>query len=393
MTDKHTPAENAWLFLRQLAVEIGPRPAGQRGEKTAHDYITNLLTAWGFEVQRAEVPFAPPGWQPYLLMGPFIAAGTLLYNRIPALVLVLPFIIAFLPDWSRRVIRHRKTSLSSENIFTVPLGPAEAPLLLLSAHVDSAPAVPYSHPVLLRFRARMMDIVERSAFFLAAAALLTWIGLPFPALLEILIHVAGLSLAILLTLLTFADQFTGKSSFSPGANDNASGVAVLLALAQANANRRFTHMRLGFLFTGAEETGLHGARAAAASLDHDPNTSIITLDMVGAGDCLRFSTQDGIIKPLHASAELNDLIQRCDPSAKGLWYSIKSGDFAPFLAAGFAATGLQITGSSQAELAYHTRNDTLENIELSALQKICALLKCIIDSMDSHKPAADVIEQ
>jgi Peptidase family M28 len=64
----------------------------------------------------------------------------------------------------------------------------------------------------------------------------------------------------------------------PGANDNASGVAVALAVARAQPRGHVV-----FLFTGGEERGLRGARAyvAAPTVKLADIRAVFNLDMVG----------------------------------------------------------------------------------------------------------------
>jgi Zn-dependent M28 family amino/carboxypeptidase len=68
----------------------------------------------------------------------------------------------------------------------------------------------------------------------------------------------------------------------PGADDNASGVAVALAVAR-ELQRARSSGRVVFLFTGAEEIGLHGAKAyvAAPHIPLDQIRAVYNLDMVG----------------------------------------------------------------------------------------------------------------
>jgi len=70
----------------------------------------------------------------------------------------------------------------------------------------------------------------------------------------------------------------------PGADDNASGVAVALAVARDLQRRPLpAAARVRFLFTGAEELGLFGARAfvAAPPVPLDHVRAVYNLDMVG----------------------------------------------------------------------------------------------------------------
>ena len=68
----------------------------------------------------------------------------------------------------------------------------------------------------------------------------------------------------------------------PGADDNASGVAVALAVARA-IRKSPVAGRVMFVFTGAEEIGLDGAEAfaAAPAMPFDQIRALYNLDMVG----------------------------------------------------------------------------------------------------------------
>ena len=74
---------------------------------------------------------------------------------------------------------------------------------------------------------------------------------------------------------------------SPGANDNASGVAILLRLAQHFADKPGGPIGLRFIFCGAEEPFLVGSRAYVAELatrgDLAQLAACLNLDMLGVG--------------------------------------------------------------------------------------------------------------
>jgi hypothetical protein len=69
----------------------------------------------------------------------------------------------------------------------------------------------------------------------------------------------------------------------PGADDNASGVAVALAAARELGRRRHLARPIVFLFPAAEELGLHGAHAYAAepAWPLERTRAVVNLDMVG----------------------------------------------------------------------------------------------------------------
>jgi Iap family predicted aminopeptidase len=87
-----------------------------------------------------------------------------------------------------------------------------------------------------------------------------------------------------------------RTPFSPGANDNASGVGVILALARRLSAAPLAHTEVWLAFTGCEEAAAYGISsfldAHAADLGDD--AVYIILDEVGLGRPV-YLTADGLI--------------------------------------------------------------------------------------------------
>ncbi|MGB9521616.1 MAG: M28 family metallopeptidase, partial [Anaerolineales bacterium] len=252
------------------------------------------------------------------------------------------------------------------------------PKIILSAHIDSAPALPFRNPIYLKGYSRAMDIIQRIAWMVAALALLQWIGISvgkaFVILVAILASLAGLLLLFTQWLTITQFQKSKKENlsviYSPGANDNASGVGVLLALAEAFAQAGLAE-QVAFLFTSAEENGLYGARSFCASHENwRHNTFVICLDMVGKGENLFYVHKEGVFNPIYTSQSLNQLLLEANPHLKAVWYTLRSGDFAAFCRAGFPATSLQSGGHGLLDWRYHSVYDTADQIETPALQSV-----------------------
>lgn len=387
-------AEAMIEHIRHLSETIGPRPAGSPAEEQARAYICERLTGWGYTPERQPAAFAPlPRLLPFgLLVWLALVTGGWLVGDFPWVGLALPLLIPLLPQISRWLLNMRPRKNHSENVITYAPAPAALRLtLLLCAHVDSARAVPL-HGVWLRLHGYTLDIAQRAALAAGALAVAQFLGLLVPPIL--IIAIGGL--ATLAGLWFAVDdlwiQLAHRGRYSPGANDNASGVALLLAAAEHFAAQPPQNIRLGFLFTTAEETGMHGAEAFAAGLagrekparppaprrgrgnENVPpppplsGTVVINLDMVGAGDTLRLVTHEGVYLPLVTDDRLNDLIRQAHPAVSEIGYTIKSGDFTAFLRRGFPAASLQTTGNATAELAYHTVDDKADVIDLAALE-------------------------
>ncbi|MCX8061388.1 MAG: hypothetical protein N3D16_02270, partial [Anaerolineales bacterium] len=111
-------ASCALAHIQVLAGNIGPRPAGSPAERQAMDYLSGLLSEWGYKVQREAVAFAPaPRISPPYLLGA-IALGTAgwISKDFPWLALVLPFLFMLLPQASRWWAQNRRPIRSSENL-------------------------------------------------------------------------------------------------------------------------------------------------------------------------------------------------------------------------------------------------------------------------------------
>lgn len=385
MSDLQALGERAFSHVYELAANIGPRPAGSPAEQAAFEYVAGQLRAWGYQPEARPAPFAPaPRFAPaYVSGGLALALGGALLPAAPwAALLAAPWIAA-LPDVARVVVRRRPRTAVSQNLLAFTPAPAakNTPTLVLCAHLDSAPASAFHARPLVWLHQNLMFAALRVAWALAAVAALSLLGVGVPALLVDL--AGGLALAVggLWAMLEAAAQLLRGGRYSPGAHDNASGVGVLLAAAERLAAGPPARLRVGFLFTGAEETGLHGAEAIAPAWA-GRRLAVLNVDMVGAGGALRYITSDGAVRARATDRRLNALIAAACPEARGLVYTLRSGDYLPFLRQGVPAGSLQTSGSAEAELAYHTVYDTVDVVEVTALGRSTQAVLDIVAAAD-----------
>ncbi len=359
--------ERAFEHVRALAQNIGPRPAGSAAEGRAFDYIAGQLRQWGYAPETLPARFAPlPRFFPLYSLGALawmLAAWDV--RRWPLAALALPLVLIALPQLAREIIHRRPRTHATQNLIAYT---APAPhTLIFCAHVDSARATVFHHPTLRWLQHYTVFIALRVALAAAALGALHLIGFTVPAAFDIALRGLSLALGGWWLFSELANQLAFGERYAPGAHDNASGVGVVLALAEALAAHPLPNVRVGFLFTGAEETGLHGAESFAEANAAQAGSAIVNLDMVGAGPRLRFVTGDGTFIPRRTDAGLQQLIQRASPEARGLWYTLRGGDYLPFLRRGWRVASLQTSGAPRAELAYHSVADALEVIDPAAL--------------------------
>jgi aminopeptidase YwaD len=159
---------------------------------------------------------------------------------------------------------------------------------------------------------------------------------------------------------------------APGANDNASGTAMVLELARMYKDLP-TDTEIRFITFGAEELGLIGSRYYVNNLPAEELDRIVAnfnLDMVGSRDAgdLVMRTVDGqsnlVTELIQASS--TRLNGEATPFARG-----GSSDHVPFGEAGIAAA---LFIHSPLEPWYHTPEDTIDKISKEKLQDVAQIV-------------------
>ncbi|MFQ3586857.1 MAG: DUF4910 domain-containing protein, partial [Fimbriimonadaceae bacterium] len=174
---------------------------------------------------------------------------------------------------------------------------------------------------------------------------------------------------------------TNADIIHPGADDNASGVAGVLALAEYFAVNRTNRRTMIFQLYSGEEVGLVGA--AAWVRDH-PETvrrisAMINMDMIGRlreGRLTVFSTS--------SSTEWDAILDeaKADGVVVNKSPGISSGsDHFPFARANvpnlFFHTGLTPE--------YHTENDTVDTINFPGMVSVIDLVRQVIQNVDARE--------
>lgn len=253
--------------IRDLA---RPRMTGTEEADAVERRLRDRFESLGYGTR--ELPFsfsALPGRFGLSLAGGVLAlvallGGVLLLTGRPTAALVLLLVglaLALLPLLAlpRLLWKLPWGRLDGRNLLFQP--PGRRPSWILVAHRDSKSQLV---PSLLRTVAIGTAVVAWLA--LVALAILWFAGEPFR------LPVAAAIAAGLLFLSAVALALSWADNESPGALDNASGLAALLEVAAATAE----HGDVAFLITDAEELGLVGARAVAEDLP--PVQGVINVD-------------------------------------------------------------------------------------------------------------------
>ncbi len=155
-----------------------------------------------------------------------------------------------------------------------------------------------------------------------------------------------------------------------GANDNASGVAVVLEIARLWQAQGFQPKRsVLFVAWDAEEKRVVGATHYVENpiFPLDLTAAVNNLDMAGIGDQLVIFGPEPIASQFAASAEALGFTPILDPAtASG------GSDEIPFIEAGIPAGGYTAYPVNDADLHYHLPEDDAQNVQPDILWKVGA---------------------
>ena len=294
----------AYQHVRYLAEEIGPRGSCSETEQKAAAYLKEEMSRSGLTVkEEAFQAVTSFSWVFMLIILLFIVA-VLIFPPRPhwGLGLALFAFLAFALETSTfpflSVLLPKK---KSQNLVAqVPARSKPIRKVIITAHYDSSKSA-------LNFSPKMVKGFRRNYLLLVGAMGLEVLLFTLGALTTLskmhlwLLALPG-ALYLLFTLLTLIHrELAGQ--YTPGANDNASGVAVLLEVGKVLTRFPLLTTEVTLVATGAEESGTNGALAFLRQHRPPLDTYVINLDNLGTGR-LTAVTHEGILGAKASSPEL-----------------------------------------------------------------------------------------
>jgi len=174
------------------------------------------------------------------------------------------------------------------------------------------------------------------------------------------------------------------SDVVPGANDNASGVATVLRLAERYSGR-LEHFDVWVVFPGAEEALLLGMRewmrVHRRELDRE-RTVFLNVDIAGNGT-VRWIEKEGLVIAMRYHPTL---VQLCEEVGDGRGMTSRNATDA-LIARGAGFPAITITARNALDYApnWHQPTDTPDRIDLDSLDRTyefcCALLERLDESV------------
>ena len=282
---------DAYAEAEALVDEFGPRAPGSDAERRAAQHLARRLEELGREVHVEGFSVWPQWATGYAINAGIAVAGGVLAVYAAALgtgIVLLAVIVTFLDlagitPTTRRLLGRR----ASQNV--VSFGEREMPgALVLVAHYDSGPA--RSWPLRPMFVAMLVLL----ACCVARVAGMSGVALTLVQFLATVVLIVYVALMLDIAL----------SPTAQGESDNASGVGVVLRLAERLTDLNYFGVHI--VFTGAQKARAQGMRAFLHThrKQFKPDeTIVINIDDVGGGE-LRETKREGPLLTVKSHPQL-----------------------------------------------------------------------------------------
>jgi len=369
--------------IAALASEIGARRPTSTAERAAAELLSERLRERGVDA-RIE-PFG--GYSTFALpfaltMGAAIAPELAPRSRQPvrsALAVLAAAMLATEGSLVRTPLSRVLSRRPSQNVVATiePRAGAERTLCLV-AHYDTSRSGLMFHPRLVGWMNRWIG--------LNSAMVLVGLAEPLAPRSRRLRRALRAARAVLTGSLAVLAEREIRGVDVPGANDNASGVAVVAELARELAASPLATTRVVICLTGCEEAGTLGARAFLDSRDTD-GWLFLNVDNVGGGGTVRYLRREGVITRwgadpgLIAAAEAvarrrPELRMAAEDAPAGLTY-----DSSPVHARGGRALTLSVQDGFIPNL--HLPSDTVDNVDLDGVSRTLEAARGIVAAVDA----------
>lgn len=371
------------------------RPSASDGERRAAQWIARRLEQLSCRVQVEEERAHGGYWWPITLANVMAAAGGVmalrhrgLRSRFVAAGLAGISAMALWDDlghgrrWFRRaLLRHRATW----NVVAETGDPQGERTVVLVAHHDAAHSGLVFHPGLGRIGPRLFPRAHERANQTLPILYGVWLGPVGVALGSVLglrrLTAAGVAVS---TGASAAMVDIAQRSVVPGANDNLSAVAVLVAIARALQDEPLRGVRVLLVSTGSEESFSEGMQAFGRRHfpDLDPQrTEFLCLECLG-GPTLIVLEAEGMLKmrPYTAATRqaLADAAGRAGVKITRGIRTVAATDAIIALRAGYPTATLASVAETKLPLNYHWPTDVPGGLQWQTIESAIAVCESFL---------------
>jgi hypothetical protein len=366
------------------------RPSASDGERRAAEWIAERLRAHGARVQIEEEQAHGGYWWPITLANMLAAVSGVLALRRPGRLRRLlgasasGLGAAALWDdlghgrrWFRRaLLPHRSTW----NVVAEMGDPRAARTVALVAHHDAAHSGLVFHPALGRIGPRLFPAQHERSHQTLPILYGVWLG-PLLTSLGTLLGLRRLAKAGVTVSFgaTAAMLDIARAEVVPGANDNLSAVAALLAVAGELERHPVPGVRVLLISTGSEESFSEGMQAFGrrhfAELKRE-QTEFLCLECLG-GPTLIVLEAEGMLKMRHYPPAMREALAQAAQRAgvhitRGI-RTVAATDAIIALRAGYPTVTLASIAETKLPLNYHWPSDRPEALHWETIEQAIAV--------------------
>jgi hypothetical protein len=393
--DDRELAARALEHVRHLSVDIGPRGSTTTAEAAAAAYAWGVLDKLGLSPRMQRFTSGTSQWRPFALAITLTLLAVAVYplagraTAILATVLAATTLLsAYLElNFTTNPVRWLLPKRPSQNVWTViPAAGNPAQRLVLVGHLDT-----HRTPFVFRspLHLKVFQVLVIAAFASMAALVLLYIA--GSILQDHIIYLISLAPAIVLILDLIMTVQPDMTPYTPGANDNASGAAIVLTLAERLKDEPLANTEVWAINSGCEEVGCYGAIAFLR--DHREelkDAHFIVLDSVagpGSGPC--YITREGMTKPYRSDPALVALADQIAADRPEL------GAYSSVMPLGFTEGAIGIKNGLPSLTFVNLRPDTVlphwhrpddvfENVDADVLARTQAFVWELLQRIDSR---------
>lgn len=354
------------------------RPSASDGERRAAIWIADQLSSHGFPVEVEEERAHGTYWWPMGLLSLLSGLAGLTGRRVAGAAVGALTAFGIWDEaglwrgyWTRRLLPNRPTW----NVVGRAGDPDAERTVCVVAHHDAAHGgMAFDFTLVRAYARRYPERVEAGRSWPGT------IGLVFLG--PVLVALGSLLGLPLLRKIGTGMSFGSAASFAdiglrpvvPGANDNLSAVAAMLAVARRLAEEPVSGVRVLLVSTGSEESFEEGMSAFIARHEHEldrDRTDIIVLDTVGSPRLILMEGEGMIVKRPYDAA-LKDTIEAAardagEPLIREHWLSFGS-DALIGLRRGYRTALMASFDEHKLPTNYHQPTDTADRVDYATVE-------------------------
>ncbi len=375
----------AMEHIRYLVDIVGYRGPATEAERWASKYIQGVMDKLGIEHQTETFSSHTTFSYPYMIIFAVSVLGALFQGFFGFLLTVLAAVAlyreAMCRGWASRIVLQEE----SQNVVgRIPASGQSRRTVVLAAHYDTSRTGLVFQPRLVGHFKTIHMITNFSV--LGLPLLITLEAMFWPGLFGLLRVLATLWLVLVFATLLHREVY-GKDVY--GANDNASGTAVMLSIAENMVQKPLKNTDVWIAATGCEEAGFVGMLAFLKRHEKELRDAfIVNLDSVGAGQ-LKYITGEGLIKSYPSDPELLMLSaevgrENTDFSPVPHENQVLPSDSYAALVQGYRAMSVMAFDQEGAIPNWHWESDLIENLDEQNLTDTERFVEALINKIDSE---------